>query len=205
MLPTAGRIVVETDLVRAVIDTYGGDLRQLELLAYPVTVDQPDESFRLLNDKGADLFLIQSGLLGAEREMPNHHTPFSTERHNVRLALGEDSASVVLRWSSADGVNYRKVYTFYRNSYYVDVSFEVDNQSSSDWTGLTSTSRSCAPRWSKILEALASLVACPVTQVALFFTPEDKYQKIDFEEMYDANLARQTPYGLGSDVATLLR
>ena len=38
MLPTASRIVVETDLVRAEIDTYGGDLRQLELLTYPVEI-----------------------------------------------------------------------------------------------------------------------------------------------------------------------
>jgi YidC/Oxa1 family membrane protein insertase len=194
MLPTGSRIVVETDLVRAEIDTYGGDLRQLELLTYPVAVDQPDESFRLLNDKGADLFLIQSGLLGAEREMPNHHTPFSTERHNVRLALGEDSASVVLRWSSADGVNYRKVYTFYRNSYYVDVSFEVDNQSSSDWTGYQ-YQQILRTQVVKDTGGLGFFGRLPSYTGSAIFTPEDKYQKIDFEEMYDANLARQTPSG----------
>ena len=58
-LPTGDIVVVETDLIRAAIDTYGGDLRRLELLTYPEKLDYPDEPFRLLNEEGADLFVIQ--------------------------------------------------------------------------------------------------------------------------------------------------
>ena len=46
-LPTSHIVVVETDLIRAAIDTYGGDLRRLELLTYPEKLDYPDEPFRL--------------------------------------------------------------------------------------------------------------------------------------------------------------
>ena len=36
---SAQRVVVETDLLRVEIDTQGGDLRVLELLTYPVSID----------------------------------------------------------------------------------------------------------------------------------------------------------------------
>ena len=58
-LPSNNTLTVETDLVRAHIDTYGGDLRHLDLLTYPVTLDRPDHPLSLLHDKGADLFVIQ--------------------------------------------------------------------------------------------------------------------------------------------------
>ena len=134
-LPGERRVIAETDIIRAEIDTRGGDLRRLALLTYPVSLDEPDTPFVLLNDSGADLFLIQDGLLSAGREAPNHHTIFSTERQNVRLSPGEDSVQVHLEWTSDDGVVFRKTFTFHRNSYYIDVAFTVDNQSSDQWVG----------------------------------------------------------------------
>ncbi len=193
-LPSAQRVVVETDIVRAEIDTNGGDLRYLELLTYPVAVDQPDEPFVLLNDSGADLFLIQGGLLGSGHEFPNHHTPFSTRATDVRLAPGENSVSVDLDWTSTDGVSYRKTFTFHRNSYYIDVTFSVNNQSASDWSGY---------QYQQILRTqvveqssgLGFFGRLPSYKGGAIFTPEDKYQKIDFEDMSEANLARATPSG----------
>ena len=44
---SAQRVVVETDLLRVEIDTQGGDLRVLELLTYPVSVDELGQPFRL--------------------------------------------------------------------------------------------------------------------------------------------------------------
>ena len=193
-LPSAQRVVVETDIVRAEIDTNGGDLRYLELLTYPVAIDQPDEPFVLLNDSGADLFLIQDGLLGSGHEFPNHHTPFSARATDVRLAPGENSVSVDLDWTSTEGVSYRKTFTFHRNSYYIDVTFSVYNQSASDWLGY---------QYQQILRTqvvekssgLGFFGRLPSYKGGAIFTPEDKYEKIDFEDMSEANLARATPSG----------
>ncbi|HCX86426.1 MAG TPA: hypothetical protein DG761_00215, partial [Gammaproteobacteria bacterium] len=193
-LPGERRVIAETDIIRAEIDTRGGDLRRLALLTYPVSLDEPDTPFVLLNDSGADLFLIQDGLLSAGREAPNHHTIFSTERQNVRLSPGEDSVQVHLEWTSDDGVVFRKTFTFHRNSYYIDVAFTVDNQSSDQWVGY---------RYSQILRTQVAepssgfgfLGRLPSYKGGAIFTPEDKYQKIDFEEMYEANLARSTTSG----------
>jgi len=193
-LPGERRVTVETDIIRVEIDTKGGDLRQLALLTYPVSLDEPDTPFVLLNDSGADLFLIQDGLLSAGQQAPNHHTIFSTDRQNVNLSPGEDSVRVHLDWTSDDGVVFRKTFTFYRNSYYIDVAFTVDNQTSDPWVGF---------RYSQILRTqvvepssgLGFLGRLPSYKGGAIFTPEDKYQKIDFEEMYEANLARSTTSG----------
>mgnify|MGYP001403661210 FL=1 len=193
-LPAERRVIVETDLIRAEIDTKGGDLRHLSLLTYPVSLEEPDTPFVLLNDKGADLFLIQDGLLSADKDTPNHHTVFSTDRENVTLAPGADSVDVHLDWTSEEGVRFRKTFTFFRNSYFVDVTFTVDNQSGETWSGY---------RYSQILRTqvaeqssgLGFLTRLPSYKGGAIFTPEDKYQKIDFEEMYEANLARPTPSG----------
>ena len=193
-LPAERRIIVETDLVRAEIDTKGGDLRHLSLLTYPVSLEEPDVPFVLLNDSGADLFLIQDGLLSTGKDAPNHHTVFSTDRENVTLSPGADSVDVHLDWTSEDGIRFRKTFTFFRNSYFVDVTFTVDNQSSEAWSGY---------RYSQILRTqvaepssgLGFLGRLPSYKGGAIFTPEDKYQKIDFEDMYEANLARPTHSG----------
>ena len=193
-LPSNSRITVETDLIRAEIDTLGGDLRKLELLTYPVTLDDPNTPFVLLNDAGADLFLIQAGLLGADQDAPNHHTIFESSVSNVRLSPSADRVSVDLHWISKDGIRYSKVFTFFRNSYYVDVDFVVDNASAKDWSGY---------RYDQILRtqvvepgnSLGFFGAMPTFKGAAIFTPEDKYQKIDFEDMFDANLAKSTSSG----------
>ena len=193
-LPAERRVIVETDLIRAEIDTKGGDLRHLSLLTYPVSLEEPDTPFVLLNDKGADLFLIQDGLLSADNDTPNHHTVFSTDRKNVTLAPGADSVDLHLDWTSKEGIRFRKTFTFFRNSYFVDVTFTVDNQSGEAWSGY---------RYSQILRTqvveqssgLGFLTRLPSYKGGAIFTPEDKYQKIDFEDMYEANLARPTPSG----------
>ena len=193
-LPAERRIIVETDLVRAEIDTKGGDLRHLSLLTYPVSLEEPDVPFVLLNDSGADLFLIQDGLLSTGKDAPNHHTVFSTDRENVTLSPGAESVDVHLDWTSEDGIRFRKTFTFFRNSYFVDVTFTVDNQSSEAWSGY---------RYSQILRTqvaepssgLGFLGRLPSYKGGAIFTPEEKYQKIDFEDMYEANLARPTPSG----------
>ncbi|MBT7812022.1 MAG: membrane protein insertase YidC [Proteobacteria bacterium] len=193
-LPGGNRVVVETDLIKAEIDTNGGDLRRFELLDYPVSLDEIDVPFTLLNDVGADLFIIQGGLLGAEHDSPNHHTLFKSRTNSVRLAPGDDSVSVDLDWESKEGVRYTKTFTFYRDSYFVDVSFTINNQSGKDWLGY---------QYEQILRTevaepstgIGFLGRLPSYKGGAIFTPEDKYQKIDFDDMFDANLAKPTSSG----------
>ena len=193
-LASTNTVTVETDLVRAQIDTYGGDLRHLELLTYPVTLDQPDQPFNLLNDKGADLFVIQGGLLGVQADLPNHHTPYTSERRNYLLTPGADTIEAVLEWQGPESVVYRKVYTFERDSYYITVRYEVTNNGSTPWQGYI-YNQILRTEVKEKSSGLGFFGRLPSYTGGVIYTPEDKYQKIDFDDMREANLSRSTPTG----------
>ena len=84
------RVEVVTDLLRAELDTYGGDLRVLDLITYPEKLEAPDEPFRLLTDSGPDLYWAQNGLLGSQSNLPNHHTEYTATKKRYVLAEGKD-------------------------------------------------------------------------------------------------------------------
>src|SRR5688572_9914952 len=121
---TAVRVV--TDLLVAEINTAGGDLRSLELLAHRDTLDQK-KTFMLLQQEGDHIYVAQSGLIG--NGLPNHRTHYSAVERDVKLPAGADRVSVRLTAPAADGIEVVKVYTFHRGTYVVDVSYEIANKS----------------------------------------------------------------------------
>lgn len=118
------RVVVETDLLRAVIDTRGADLRELALLTYPVDVDAPEQPYLLLAEQPARTFYTQSGLLG--EGMPDHQARYSAPAERYRLEPGQERLEVPLSWRGSDGTVVRKVYTFRRDDYVVDLRYELE-------------------------------------------------------------------------------
>jgi len=57
------RIHVVTDTLDVIIDTRGGDIRQVDLLNYPTASDMPDEPFRLMRESLPTLFVAQRGFV----------------------------------------------------------------------------------------------------------------------------------------------
>jgi YidC/Oxa1 family membrane protein insertase len=188
-LETAGRIQVTTDVLRAQIDTSGGDLRALYLLKYSVSVDKPDVPFQLLNDKGPELFITQSGLIGNDDSYPNHKSLYSAERHEYRLADGQEQLQVRLDWSKG-GLRIAKIYTFHRNSYVVDLEYTVE-------------SRDGKPRnpylYAQFLRSHHSensYLSGAISYVGgAIYSPEKKYQKIGLEEMAEKRLQENVTGG----------
>ena len=117
---------VETDLLVTEIDTAGGDLRHLELLAHRDALDKK-KNFTLLQQQPDHTYIAQSGLIG--NGLPNHRTHFTADVRDVKLASGDDKVSVRLRSPPVDGVTVSKVYTFHRGSYVIDVGYEIENKS----------------------------------------------------------------------------
>lgn len=122
------QIRVQTDVVIAVIDTAGGDLRHLELLTQRDTLDRK-KNFTLLEVQPERTYIAQSGLIG--KDLPNHRTVYTTAERDVKLQDGAAGVSVRLTATTPNGVKVTKVYGFHRGSYVVDVSFEIENKSGS--------------------------------------------------------------------------
>jgi YidC/Oxa1 family membrane protein insertase len=120
------RAVVETDVLRAVIDANGGDLRQLQLISYRESEDK-DQIFTLFEDSATRPYLAQSGLIG--KNLPTHRSAFQLNPGTYRLAGGAARLEVPLVWTDpASGVRVEKTYVFQRASYQIVVRTRVINR-----------------------------------------------------------------------------
>lgn len=189
-LPKGQRLQVRTDVIDAVIDTQGGDLRELALRHYPVAADKPNEPFQLMQDTASELFIAQSGLIGLDGQYPTHKTLFTAESQGYVLADGQNELRVPLTWHAADGVQYTKIYIFHRGSYVVDVEFVVKNASRREWSGYF------YGQFQRTHTAQSGLFSvAPSYTGGAIYTPENKYQKIPLDEMAKSPLKREASGG----------
>ena len=193
----AQRIVVETDVLRLEIDSRGGDVRVADLVKYPKTSKDDTKAFRLMSDANKDLFIAQSGFAG-KRDLndgtviaaPNHNTIYKVEKTAYKLSDDKDVLKVNLFWNSPDNVLFIKTYEIKRNSYQITVSHKIENNSGKTWRG-------------NLYQQLQRLDYEDENQSSFIYTytggvlysPEDKYQKIDFSDMADEDLKRDIKSG----------
>ena len=192
-MSSAKRIKITTDVIHAEIDTTGGDLRKLDLLAYPVEASEPDNPFRLLNDSGELLFVAQAALLpaaGSNSAAPNHHEKFLSAKAEYLLAEGEDELQVPLVWEDVSGIRVTKTYTFKRGSYDVKVDFKVENSTEQPWRGFMYRQL----QRNRPADSMSSFGIYTYTGGVLY-TEEEKYEKIDFDDMEKSNLSRTATGG----------
>ncbi len=90
LLASGQRIHVVTDVLDVEIDTRGGDIRRVDLTAYPETSDKAAAPVRLMNDTPPNLFVAQTGLRTPDGEEPTHHVTFTTEKNAYRLGGNDD-------------------------------------------------------------------------------------------------------------------
>lgn len=181
------RIRVITDVLIAEIDTVGGDLRQVDLPAYPISVDKLDQPFHLLNDSTAHIFVAQSGLLSSGAA-PDHHAHYAAEQSEYHLADGANELQVPLRWTDEHGVTVTKLYTFHRGGYVIDVAQALSNQGSQEWKGrfYRQFQRSRVERESAFIYTYTG---------GVISTENNKYQKVSFDDMDKSEINQEVKDG----------
>ncbi len=188
-LASASRVRVRTDVFDAVFDSLGADLRELRLRKYPVDADSPDEPFVLMVDRGPELFIAQSGLIGHEGDYPTHKTAYSAAAGDFSLAPGASELRVPFTWRAANGVAYTKTYIFYRDSYVIDVEFSVSNATRSDWRGYV------YGQFQRAHTDKSSIFETPTYTGGAIHSPEGKFEKISFDDMRKRALKREVTGG----------
>ncbi len=118
------RITITTDLVKADIDTVGGELKRLELLKHKDTID-PEKNMVLFDSSASRTYLAESGLIGGD--FPNHKSGF-VAKPGPRSLDGNNQVQLVLE-SEQGGVKLTKTYTFKRGDYTIDIKHTVTNNS----------------------------------------------------------------------------
>jgi YidC/Oxa1 family membrane protein insertase len=173
------KAVIKTDTVVAEVSALGGDIYRLELEKHRATGDKT-RNFVLLENKGVHTYLAQSGLLG--QGLPNHKTVFVLESNAYTLQPGQDQLVVRMKApADANGVAVTKVLTFHRDSYLVDVAYELTNGGSAP---LNATAYFQLVRDGAAAEHSAGLFGGVSTFTGpAFYTQEGKFQKVKFTDI----------------------
>jgi len=164
---------VRTDLMVVEIDSLGGTLREVELIAHR-DVEDASKRFILLGPKHH--YAAQSGLTGDAG--PNHRSQWRFEPGPRELAPGQDLLEVRLSADGSDGVRVEKRYAFHRNSYIIDLSYAVKNAAG-------------GPIQPHAYFQLVRDDTPPAGQTAMmktftgpvFYTQETAYHKVDFSDV----------------------
>ena len=132
----AALVHVRTDVLDVQLD--GGGLHQADLVPYPSAQAAGSAPVRLFSTDTATYYAAQSGWVGeGGAAAPAHDGGFQPEGDASPkvLANGVARLEVPFVWHGPTGVTIRRVYTFTRGSYAVDVRDTVVNAGSAPWQG----------------------------------------------------------------------
>jgi YidC/Oxa1 family membrane protein insertase len=183
LVPTHTRIHVETDVFKIEIDTVGGDLRHVELIKFPIAIDQLDKPFHLMDDTLPNFFIAQSGLLPKEIA-PTHQAIYQTANTDYRMAQDANELAVTLTWQN-EHVNINKIYTFHRDSYIIDVKYIVQNNAEQAWKGHLYGQLQRTPDTKSGNSFIYTYTG------AALASPDNLYEKITFDNIKDGKLEHE--------------
>ncbi len=172
---TGVTIRVETDLLIAHLSSHGGDVRRLQFKNHRDTLER-SKDFVLFETGAERNYIAQAGLIGSG--LPNHRTLYTATSDNYDLAAGQEQIEVRLAAPAAAGVQVTKVYRFRRESYLIDVGFEIANTGAAPIQPYAyfQLVRDDKP------PAGDSAMMPTFTGVALY-TDKDKFQKLAFDDI----------------------
>ena len=117
------RIIITTDLVKAEIDTAGGEIRHLELLKHHES-GHPDKNIVLFDSTPPRTYLGQTGLTGGV--YPNHKSMYVAQPGPRDMGDGNQVQLVLT--AEQNGVKLIKTFTFKRDDYRIDIKHDVVNE-----------------------------------------------------------------------------
>ncbi len=181
------RVIVETDVILAEIDTLGGVVRSLKLKKFPVSLETPDELLEIVHSHSDSVYLMQSGLRNKENTAPTHHSLYQAARYEYHLEEGSEEVIVPLVWRE-NGIEVVKTYHFKRGDYLVDVKHRISNHSEQNWQAAEyrQIQRSRPLETSRLLYTYTGSV---------YYNELVKYEKVEFDDMEDAQLKTQSNGG----------
>ena len=189
--PGGELITVTTDFVKATINLLGGVIERIEVLQEPVSLQQPEQGFPLLKRDGNDFLIAQDGLLTATQQAPNHlNTMYTTTQLNYQLEYG-DKVVVTLDYQGEDEVEYKKIFTFLRGSYVIEIDYQIINNSESPWTGYLYGQFSS----SRFGNKKGGFGQLPSYSGGVIYTEDEKYEKISFRDMEKKDVNVNTDTG----------
>ena len=174
--PTGKKIVVRTNLLEAEINSIGGDITRLALLKHPDGEDKTKPLLLFNRGEGTHNYVAQSGLLG--KGLPNHNTRFAVEQEHYELSGNAQQIQIRLQVEDSATFKTVKTITFHRDSYLIDVGFEMEN------AGLEPViANSYFQLVRDSLSPKGSSKFLPTYTGGAVYTDKEKFQKVNFSDI----------------------
>lgn len=130
---TKNLISVQTDRYDIKIDPQGGDVVYAALKQYNATLGST-EPFVLLENNNTRTYTAQSGLIGVNGiDTADGRAEYDYDK-NSYVMEEQDSLTVPLTYRQSD-VTITKTFTFTKDKYPIEVSYNINNASTSAWQG----------------------------------------------------------------------
>ena len=131
---TSRLVNVTTDLLQVTIDTLGGDIVEVRLLKHLTAMaNDGGEPFTLLTNTDNQLYIAQSGLIGANATDTVAGRPqFAVTSNNYELLGGDQHLHVDLTLKQGDA-RIVKRFHFVPGSYTIGVEYQINNLSDQTW------------------------------------------------------------------------
>ncbi len=181
MTGSSDLLSVTTDVLDVKIDLVGGTIVSAKLLNYAVDFDVPGIKVDLFKSAGPELFIAQSGLL-SRASAPNHTSTYQSDSMSYSLGESADEIRVPLTWTDGTGIQVTKTLIFKRGKYDIGVRHTLSNQSGETWSG----SRYDQLQRSILLDKDDGGFTNPGRYSFFgigFYSPDEKFEKVDFEDV----------------------
>ncbi|MEM7208598.1 MAG: membrane protein insertase YidC [Pseudomonadota bacterium] len=189
--PVEGQMItVSTDVTDLRINTLGGNIYEVLLKDYPVSIEQPDEPFLLMSDSPNRFFIAQSGLQSNKSAAPTHHAIYTVTQAYFELEDGQDTLRVPMVWQDR-GIHVTKTLIFTRGSHRIDVEYAIENNSGDVWTG----NQYRQLQRKGITDEGGSMFGAQAYIGGVISSAENRYEKIGFDDMADEDLKRKIQGG----------
>ena len=186
-LSTPSLVNVKTDVYEINLSKIGASIKKVALLDYPVEIDKPDQPIILMHDRPAFFYIKQGGIL-SKNGGPTHKSTFVSTSDSYVLADTEEQLLVPFIWQDENGLRVQKIYQFSRDSYLINVTYRIENNTPNIWQGhaYNQLHRSNPGRTSNILYTYTG---------SALSSPESRYEKISFGDMEDNPIDRNITDG----------
>lgn len=178
-------IDVKTDVLKLKIDLAEGRIVEASLLNYPERAGD-DKPFVLL-DEHADMRYFASSQLYtlSENQVQPTKIHFTSKETQYEMSETQNQLKVELTGQNQEGLVVKKVFTFDKGSYLIQVDETVQNETDHTWTGYFNTQLS---RTSNTVEKSSPFQVGSYTGASYSNPGVHRYQKVTFKDMAKSNL-----------------
>lgn len=183
-------IAVNTDTLRLIIDTKGGNIIKAGLPGYPEAVAKPDVPVQLFSDSPDTLYIAQSGLMGANGpDTANGQALYHVDKKVFDLPVGQNTLNVDLKWNDGAGLSVTKRFILTRGQYDLTVEYLINNQDGKDWHGSLYAQIQRAKTEEGGMFGLRTYTGAAIS------SDQVPYEKISYKSMTKNNLSRNITGG----------